>query len=242
MEEWERDELNDQAEEYKRSIDGLNEEMKEWSTNRDEFNAEVRMHLEKAKRHKENRDELNAEVKRSKEQRDEYNRMSQENTPDKRMEGEVLVKQLKKQLRDLEFTQQTKPLGEDKENELIKQISLLTRQIKKIEKAAGSSGNARAEAEKHHSNISEYAKLAQAEHDAMLSSYEQADILRLKADAAHKKFMECKEEADEKHKKYTEIVAKIKTVKKDKVETKTVVKKKEAIADSDESKLSFRWF
>ncbi|MBO4798225.1 MAG: phosphoserine phosphatase, partial [Candidatus Methanomethylophilaceae archaeon] len=65
---------------------------------------------------------------------------------------------------------------------------------------------AKAQAETYHRQVSEYSEKAQASHDKMLGYYEQAGKLRKEADAAQAKFLECKQAADEEHKKHMEQV------------------------------------
>ena len=168
---------------------------------------------EDAERHRKLRDELNNQVRETKELRDEWNQkvtaLKEQLAPYRNEKSdeknEVPVKQLKKQLQDLEYTQMTKPLGKDKENEIIKQISVLAKQIEEREKIYEQNDevknlvqqlrDAKAEAEVYHHQVSEYAEKAQAAHDKMIGFYEQADRLRKEADAAQAKFVECKQAA-----------------------------------------------
>jgi uncharacterized coiled-coil DUF342 family protein len=230
--------INNDAEKHRRLRDDLNKQTKEWVVKRDALNAQVRALIDDAGKHRETRDENNVKVRESKDLRDEWNkkvtelndkvmalRKDRDAVPEKRTEGEVPIKQMKKQLRDLEFTQQTKPLGKDKENELIKQISLLARQIEEKEKASEQGGEvkelvrqlreAKAQAEVYHKAVSEYARAAQTAHDEMIAMYDQADKLRKEADAAQEKFVECKMQADEEHKKHIEQIKSVHEMDKD---------------------------
>jgi len=230
--------MNNDAEKHRRLRDDLNKQTKEWVAKRDALNAQVRALIEEAGKHRDARDGHNVKVRESKDLRDEWNkkvtelndkvsalRKDRDTVPEKRTEGEVPVKQLKKQLRDLEFTQQTKPLGKDKENELIKQISLLARQIEEKEKASEQGGEvkelvrqlreAKAQAEVFHKAVSEHARSAQTSHDDMIRLYDEADKLRKEADAAQEKFIECKTQADEEHKKHIEQIKSVHEMDKD---------------------------
>ena len=119
----------------------------------------------------------------------------------------------------------TKPLGKDKENEIIKQISILAKQIEEREKIYEQNDevknlvqqlrDAKAEAEVYHHQVSEYAEKAQAAHDKMIGFYEQADRLRKEADAAQAKFVECKQAADEEHKKHIEQIKSVHEMDRD---------------------------
>jgi len=230
--------MNNDAEKHRRLRDDLNKQTKEWVTKRDGLNAQVRGLIEDANKHRESRDELNVKVRESKDLRDEWNKKvadlnekvsalkkDKEPVSDKRPENDLPIKQLKKQLRDLEFTQQTKQLGKDKENEIVKQISLLARQIDEKEKASEQGGEvrelvhhlreAKSQAEVYHKAVAEYARSAQTAHDEMIALYDQADKLRKEADAAQEKFVECKTQADEEHKKHIEQIKSVHEVDKD---------------------------
>ncbi len=220
--------VNEDAEKHRRLRDELNNQTKEWKAKRDALNGQVRELVDEAGKCREERDSLNQKVRETKELRDEWNQkvtaLKEQLAPFRNTErndekNEVPVKQLKKQLQDLEYTQQTKPLGKDKENEIIKQISVLAKEIAEREKSyeqndevkglVGQLREAKAQAETYHRQVSEYAEKAQAAHDKMIGFYEQADKLRKEADAAQAKFIECKQAADEEHKKHIE---QIKTV------------------------------
>jgi uncharacterized coiled-coil DUF342 family protein len=218
--------------------DDLNKQTKEWVVKRDALNAQVRALIEEAGKHRENRDQLNVKVRESKDLRDEWNKKvselnekvsalkkDKEPVPEKRPDNEPPIKQLKKQLKDLEFKQQTSALSKDKDDEIVKQISLLAHQIDEKEKASEHGGeikelvhqlrDAKSQAETHHRAVSEYARSAQTAHDDMIALYEQADKLRKEADAAQEEFVKCKTQADEEHKKHIEQIESVHKMDKD---------------------------
>ena len=192
--------------------------------------------MDEAGKCREERDSLNQKVRETKELRDEWNQkvtaLKEQLAPYRNEKSdeknEVPVKQLKKQLQDLEYTQMTKPLGKDKENEIIKQISILAKQIEEREKIYEQNDevknlvqqlrDAKAEAEVYHHQVSEYAEKAQAAHDKMIGFYEQADRLRKEADAAQAKFVECKQAADEEHKKHIEQIKSVHEMDREHIE------------------------
>jgi uncharacterized coiled-coil DUF342 family protein len=229
--------MNNDAEKHRRLRDDLNKQTKEWVVKRDALNAQVRTLIEDAGKHRDTRDEHNVKVRESKDLRDEWNKKvtelndkvsslkrDRDAAHEKKADGDS-IKQLKKQLRDLEFTQQTKPLGKDKENDLVKQISLLARQIEEKEKATEQGSEvkelvrqlreSKAQAEVYHKAVSEHARAAQASHDDMIRLYDEADKLRKEADAAQEKFIECKTQADEEHKKHIEQIKSVHEMDKD---------------------------
>ncbi len=228
-----RESLNEEADMHRKKRDELNAQTKEWKSKRDALNGQVRELVDEAGKCREERDSFNQKVRETKELRDEWNQKvsafkeqlapyRSEKTDDR---NEVSVKQLKKQLQDLEYTQMTKSLGKDKENEIVKLISSLAKQIEEREKTYSENDevkelvqqlrDAKAEAETYHHQVSEYAEKAQAAHDKMIGFYEQADKLRKEADAAQAKFVECKQAADEEHRKHIEQIKSVHEIDKD---------------------------
>ena len=236
--------MNNDADKHRRLRDDLNKQTKEWVAKRDALNAQVRELVDNASKHRENRDQLNVKVRESKDLRDEWNKKvndlndqvsalkkDREPLPERRPDGELPLKQMKKQLRELEFKQQTSSLGKDKENEIVKQISVLARQIDEKEKTTDQGGEIRAlvhelreaksQAETHHRAVAEYARAAQQAHDDMIALYDQADKLRKEADAAQAGFVDCKTRADEEHKKHIEQIESVHKMDKDLAPSKT---------------------
>lgn len=226
--------INEDAEKHRKLRDELNNQTKEWKAKRDALNGQVRELVDEAGKCREERDSLNQKVRETKELRDEWNQkvtaLKEQLAPFRNNEkneekNEISIKQLKKQLQDLEYTQQTRPLGKDKENEIIKQISVLAKEIADREKTFEQNDEikelvaqlreAKAQAETFHHQVSEYAEKAQAAHDRMIGYYEQADRLRKEADAAQAKFVECKTAADEEHKKHIEQIKSVHQMDRD---------------------------
>lgn len=240
--------VNNDAEMHRRLRDDLNNQTKDWKMKRDALNFRVRELVDEAGKCREERDSFNQKVRETKVVRDEWNQKVSALKdqiailrPEKFSEdkGELSVKQLRKQLQGLEYTQQTSSLGKDKENEIVKQISVLARQIDEKEKSLEQTGeigeivqqlrDAKVQAEACHHQVSEYAEAAQLAHDGMLKHYEEADALRKEADAAQAKFIECKHEADEEHRKHIEQIKSVHEMDKDVAgmrNKKTAAKKK----------------
>ena len=225
--------VNEDAEKHRKLRDELNNQTKEWKAKRDALNGQVRELVDEAGKCREERDQLNQKVRETKELRDEWNQkvtaLKEQFAPYRSEKSddrnEVPIKQLKKQLQDLEYTQQTKSLGKDKENDIVKQISVLAKQIKERESVIEQNDevkeivrqlrDAKAQAEAYHHQVSEFAEKAQCAHDKMIGFYEQADRLRKEADAAQAKFVECKQAADEEHKKHIEQIKSVHEMDKD---------------------------
>jgi len=243
--------INSDAEKHRRLRDDLNKQTKEWAIKRDGLNAQVREFVEEAGKRREERDSFNQKVRESKDLRDEWNQkvtkiyeevaVFKKDIPE---EKGTPIKQLKRQLNELEYTQQTQTLKKEQEADIIKKISLLAREIEEKEKAMEHGAeakeayqrlrDAKAQAETYHKAVSEYAEKAQVAHDAMIGFYDQADRLRKEADAAQEKFIECKTQADEEHKKHIEQIKTIHEMDKDFNEAKGKVKAaKKKKADSE---------
>ncbi len=217
---------NVEAEKHRKVRDELNEKTREWVEKRDSLNAKVRELVDQAAKHREARDQLNVKVREAKEERDKWNKLVNElNEKVTKIKKENLpkngppVSKLKKELKNLEFKQMTSVLTKEKEQELIDQMGQLQAQIKEREKAYDQNEEvknaikelreAKDNAEGHHRDVSDCAEKAQAEHDAMIELYEQADSLRKEADGAQESFIANKLNADEEHKKHIENIRQV---------------------------------
>jgi len=258
-----RNTINSDAEKHRRLRDDLNKQTKEWAAKRDGLNTQVREFVEEAGKRREERDSFNQKVRESKDLRDEWNqkvtKIYEEVSAFKKdipEEKGTPIKQLRKQLNDLEYTQMTQSLKKEQEADIIKKISLLAREIEEKEKAMEQGAeakeayqrlrDAKAQAEVHHRAVSEYAEKAQAAHDAMIALYDQADRLRKEADGAQEKFIECKTQADEEHKKHIDQIKSIHEMDKDfneaKGKAKAARKKKADTESKKEAKEIFERF
>jgi uncharacterized coiled-coil DUF342 family protein len=217
---------NSDAERHKRQRDDLNEKTREWADKRDQLNSQVRMLIEEANGRRETRDKLNAEVREVKVKRDEWNRKFNEFSDkvmdlkrEKMPRSGLSIKKFKTELRALEKRHMTSVLSAEKERALVEEIGGLSNRIKTMEKeceqftevkvAEKDAHDAKDNAEGFHKQVSELAEKAQAEHDAMLKLYEEADRLRKEADDAQEKFIEAKLTADEEHREHIEHIRQV---------------------------------
>lgn len=221
-----RERENGEAERHRRRRDELNEKTREWIARRDELNSQVRTLVEEAMLHRQKRDELNAQVKRVKEERDEGNRrvneLSDRVSELKRRKlprGAVPLSRLKRDLRDLEFKQMTSVLPQDKEMEMIKEMTRAQGEIRKLEaaleqdaevkKALEELRDAKDKAEAAHRAVGQLAEQAQGEHDLMTELYEKSDEMRRQADLAQEEFIKTKMMADEEHRKHIDHIREV---------------------------------
>lgn len=221
-----REWANAEAEKHRRQRDELNMGTRSWVEKRDALNAQVRALVEKATQHRQARDELNAKVQEAKGERDRLNRKVNELSGrlndlkrTKSPRGGIPLHRLKKDIRGLEFRQQTSVLTAGEERALIDEMARLQAEILKrekelekdeeIRKAITELHEARDAAEAAHKSVGELAEAAQKEHDAMVALFEQGDELRKQADGAQEEFIKTKMMADEEHRKHIEFIRQV---------------------------------
>ena len=221
-----RERENGEAERHRRRRDELNDKTREWVMRRDDLNAQVRALVEEAMGHRQKRDELNSQVKKSKEERDVWNRRVNEfsdrlNELKRRKlpNGTIPLSRLKRELRDLEFKQMTSVLTQNKEAELIKEMTRVQAEVRRIEQALEQDAevkkaleelrDAKDRAESAHRMVGQLAEQAQREHDAMTELYERSDELRKQADLAQEEFIKTKMLSDEEHRKHIENILQV---------------------------------
>ena len=217
---------NSEAERHKRQRDELNEKTREWADRRDELNAQVRRLIEEANGRREMRDKLNAEVRQVKANRDEWNRKFNEFSDkvldlkrERMPKSGQSIRKYKAELRALEKRHMTSVMSVEKERALVEEMGELSKKVKAMEMemeqftevkvAEQEAREAKDLAEGYHKQVSELAEKAQAEHDAMLKLYEEADGLRKEADDAQEKFIEAKLSADEEHREHIEHIRQV---------------------------------
>ena len=225
--------VDDNADMHRRQRDEYHALSKEWKAKRDSLNAQVREFVTDAGKCRDQRDQYNALVRESKAQRDEWNvkvselkeRMAElrpERPEDKDKPGQSLD-EMKRNLRRMEFEQQSKVMKKDAEAKLVKDISTLAKSIHERQSDVDSSldqnsefrevhtefKESKAKAETHHSEMTLHAEQAQTEHEKMIALYDQADRIRKEADAAQAKQVEYKHLGDDEHKKHIELVGSI---------------------------------
>jgi len=219
-----RNKLNNEAEAHRKKRDRLNQETKRFAETRDQLNAQVKKLLQEANKFKERRDELNSKVQSEKKVRDEltkeYNSLKSklDSIKKSRMSSndEFSLSKLKKELKGLEFKQQTSVMEADKERGLVERMSHIKRQIRNKEKEmegnaevkelVASVREAKRKMDDSHHKVNEYADLAQKEHDQMIDRFSQSDKIRKEADGAQENFVASKVKADEEHRLHIELI------------------------------------
>jgi uncharacterized coiled-coil DUF342 family protein len=221
-----RSKLNKKAEQFRRKRDKLNNIARKWADKRDQLNGQSRENIEKANTHRKKRDKLNEQVRTAKSEREKWNKKVAESQAKlgglkkKHLPKDgITLEKLKREVRNLEFRQQTSVLTVDKERELLELLSGVQGQIKEREKLLEGNkeiqevlalrNESKQKAEEAHKAVAESAESAQKEHDQMCKFYDEGDRLRKEADGAQIEFREAKAHADEAHKNHVEMVKQV---------------------------------
>ena len=227
-----RAESNSRADEARARRDRLNAEARATAEERSRILDQLHEKSAEAQEHRRRRDGLNAQVREEKALREEWNHKLQE-LGDKVQElrrshtpraGAVPVWRLRKELKELEFRHMTTALNGDQEKRLIEEMKRLEAAIREqdeqlrqdpdVEQALKAFGEARDEAEKHHSSVGQFAEEAQREHEAMVALYEGVDELRRQADEVQAKLLEVKGQADEAHRQHIAAIEEVRDIEK----------------------------
>jgi len=202
--------------------DDLNEDAREFKKVRDELNASIKENLDKALKYRDERDKINKEVRKYKKLRDETNQEL------KKMEyasGRRDILKIQGEIDKIEKTIETKVLDMKKENELVKKVQDLSKtlsEMKEDEKVQTEAVALKETSEAHHAKVVEFSDKAQETHEKMLEYFKNIDEVRAKADISHNKFIETRETASAKHEEVKAVLNEIRRKNKslDKVKAK----------------------
>ena len=225
-------ELEKQLKVLTKDRDDLNENAREFKKVRDELNTSIKENLDKALKYRDERDQINKEVRKFKKLRDETNQEL------KKMEyasGRRDILKIQNEIDKIEKTIETKVLDMRKENELVKKVQDLSKtlsEMKEDEKVQTEATALKEVSEAHHAKVVEFSDKAQETHEKMLEYFKNIDEVRAKADIAHNKFIETRETASAKHEEVKAVLNEIR--KKNKGLDK--VKAKERNIESEKSK------
>ena len=221
--------------ELKNERDQMNEETKAYRKERDELNQELKDTLKIALEKRNERDEINKEVRENKELRNECNEEL------KKVEwnsGKKEISNIQAEINKIDKTIQTKVLDIRKENELVKRVSDLTKQLKKIQSDEEEDKTAEAlkeKSENYHQKVVELSDKAQAVHEEMIDYFNQIDGIREKADGKHQDFINSRNAATAKHEEVKAKLSEIRKVNKymDQAKAKPRGRKTEDKSDND---------
>ncbi|MFW6003393.1 MAG: coiled-coil protein [Halanaeroarchaeum sp.] len=209
----------------------LNQLASKRASKRDDLNAKTREKVDEAQGHREKRDTLNERVQEHKSVRNELNAKANELfekvenlKSDLELDEGKNLEQLKEEIEELEFKQQTEVLSTDAERELIEKIETKRDeyQDKKeklddnndLETYVEEAESVRAEASKHHDKVTELADRAQKHHNQMIEAYREADDIRDDADEMHEAFVEAQEAADAHHEAFVQVQKRLRELDK----------------------------
>ncbi|WP_371325639.1 phosphoserine phosphatase SerB [Methanosphaera sp. WGK6] len=213
--------------------DKMNEETKEFRKERDELNQQLKDTLKIALEKRNTRDEINKEVRENKNLRNECNEEL------KKVEwnsGKKEISNIQAEINKIDKTIQTKVLDIRKENELVKRVSDLTKQLKKIqsdEEEEKTAAQLKEKSEQFHQKVVELSDKAQAIHEEMIEYFNQIDGIREKADAKHQDFINSRNNATAKHEEVKAKLSEIRKVNKFMDQAKAAPKGRKAEEKSD---------
>ncbi|MCI5867190.1 MAG: phosphoserine phosphatase SerB [Methanosphaera sp.] len=222
--------------ELKNVRDNMNENTKAFRQERDKLNQELKETLNKALEKRNERDEINKEVRKFKELRNECN---EELKKSEWGSGKKEISNIQAEINKIDKTIQTKVLDIRKENELVKRVSDLTKQLKKIQTNVDdeeSAGDLKEKSEEYHQKVVELSDKAQAVHEDMIESFNKIDGIREKADEKHKEFINSRNAATAKHEEVKAKLTEIRKVNKFMDQAKSSSRSRKGEGKPDETK------
>ncbi len=220
--------LDEKATHYREERDGWNEKTKELVSQRNEFNAEVRVLISESEKQKQQREKMNEVVRDKKvlrteastkvsKIRDQMNAERGEEAPAERgprgrRERPVTLQSLSKEFsrleREFERGEHTGK-NEGKVMKRLKELNSLIRKMKEDQAGKGATDSdnenlslARKEHDDAHQAVQEAASAAQEAHDLMLQWDKEVNKQRERANSKHRELRNTKQEADKAHRFY----------------------------------------
>ncbi|MBT5280938.1 MAG: hypothetical protein HOL79_00830 [Euryarchaeota archaeon] len=220
--------LDEKATHYREERDGWNEKTKELVSQRNEFNAEVRVLISESEKQKQQREKMNEVVREKKvlrteasgkvsKIRDQMNAERGEEAPAERgprgrRERPVTLQSLSKEFsrldREFERGEHTGK-NEGKVMKRLKELNSLIRKMKEDQAGKGATDSdnenlslARKEHDDAHQAVQEAASAAQDAHDLMLQWDKEVNKQRERANSKHRELRNTKQEADKAHRFY----------------------------------------
>lgn len=227
--------LESELTDLKNVRDKMNEETKAFRKERDELNQKLKDTLKIALDKRNTRDEINKEVHENKELRNQCNEEL------KKVEwnsGKKEISNIQAEINKIDKTIQTKVLDIRKENELVKRVSDLTKQLKKIqsdEEEEKTATQLKEKSELYHQKVVELSDKAQSVHEEMIEYFNKIDGIREEADGKHQDFINSRNAATAKHEEVKAKLSEIRKVNKfmDQAKSQSRGRKSEDKADND---------
>ena len=227
--------LESELTDLKNVRDKMNEETKAFRKERDELNQKLKDTLKIALDKRNTRDEINKEVHENKELRNQCNEEL------KKVEwnsGKKEISNIQAEINKIDKTIQTKVLDIRKENELVKRVSDLTKQLKKIqsdEEEEKTATQLKEKSELYHQKVVELSDKAQAVHEEMIEYFNKIDGTTEQPDGKHQDFCNSRNAAAAKHEEVKAKLSEIRKVNKfmDQAKSQSRGRKSEDKADND---------
>lgn len=195
--------INKEIEELKAKIApvaDMQKNISELKRVRDELNGKVKELSEKIKNTKQIRDSYNQVVKSAKNIRDSVQKKISEVRKDLPKKGagdkgrrKPTYKNIRKQIKDLEWKIQTSGVSFSEERNLrnqLQKLEILKAELQREEDARSSSRKLSSEAKKHHARVLEFSIKSRSIHKELLELYGELKKIRAKATQKHEEFLE----------------------------------------------------
>jgi uncharacterized coiled-coil DUF342 family protein len=229
-------ELNKELAALKEERDKLNLEAQKWAEKRDSIHEQIKRLRTEVAGLKEKRDALNEKVRELKSLREQAKeKRKQKHTQILKLKEELgslekrkppqSMRDIQREIENLEWKIQTTPLTVKEEELLIDQVRRLETQLsvhKQIKKSKEKLLELRTEekaleteAKTYHEKLSELAEQSQESHEQMLEILNRVRALKVEADSAHQKYVEIKHQARKLHQKCAELLDQIKAFKQE---------------------------
>lgn len=225
--------LSKKAEGIVQKRNDLNAQARQARDDRELLNAKRKELYGKMQEMKAERDAFNQKIHAAKELRGEYQAQAKILIGEKRAKfkqdgprGEkpqrsprFRAQELRAEIKDLEYSQQTRVFTIEQENELLKQLRLkqkeyveLRREVDKMDQlkvdlsdADKSIDQLFAKAEEQHQIVVQAAKDGQAAHERFIGLVKEVAAVSAEANRHHKHFIELRQQSDEQHKAFLEL-------------------------------------
>ncbi len=217
--------------------DDINDQAARLRSERDTLNEQKRVFQDQMRAARDKRDALVAEMRVHKKRRDELQVKAKELIEfKKKMKGKPMgdlkddIRELQRQVKDMELKQQTVPLSIPNERKLIEQTKARMAEVEKLKKILAEQENITKEirdvdrtidalfrqADKAHEEVVRLSEEQHKAHEDATAVTKELLAVKATADKKHAEFMKLREEADAVHQKAEELRSKVIEIRKEK--------------------------
>lgn len=194
--------------------DDLNKQARELKKTRDKLNAELKENLNQAIEYRDERNKINHEVEESKKHRDKINEEIKNLEWSSGRRDRIKIEN---EIKKIDKVIETRVLDIKKENQLVKNANDLRKKLVTVQeddKVKAKSKELKKESEKYHEQVVQHSKQAQEYHEKMLEYFKKTDEIRKEADEAHKNFIKVRKAASAKHEDFKSVLSDIHKINK----------------------------